>query len=124
MGAEVITAGKWGAGSFRYIHIEERGRFLWYGYDLPRDDTENLIAALKEQLQPNIVNPCYCLRLPNEKSHSREFDAVVRAALVAQKSDPQQSMNELARRWSGLWKDVPEHQRKPWVRMCYGLPAE
>jgi multiple sugar transport system substrate-binding protein len=124
MGAEVITAGKWGAGPFRYIHIEERGRFLWYGYDLPRDDTENLIAALKEQLQPNIVNPCYCLRLPNEKSHSREFDAVVRAALVAQKSDPQQSMNELARRWSGLWKDVPEHQRKPWVRMCYGLPAE
>jgi ABC-type glycerol-3-phosphate transport system substrate-binding protein len=123
-GAEVITAGKWGAGPFRYLHIEERGRFLWYGYDLPRDETENLIVALKEQLQPNIVNPCYCLRLPNEKAHAREFDAVIRAALADAKNDPQNSMNDLAARWNALWKDVPDRQRKAWVRMSYGLPAE
>lgn len=123
-GAEVIAAGKWGAGPFRYLHIEERGRFLWYGYDLPRNETENLIVALKEQLQPNIVNPCYCLRLPNEKAHAREFDAVIRAALADAKSDPQNSMNDLAARWNALWKDVPDRQRKSWVRMSYGLPAE
>ncbi len=124
MGAEVITAGKWGAGPFRYFHIEERGRFLWFGYDLPREDTENLIVALKDQLQPGIVNPCYVLRLPNEKAHAREFDNVIRQALNAKNTDPQTAMNQLAKRWNGLWKDVPDNQRRSWVRKCYGLSAQ
>ena len=123
-GAETITAGKWGAGPFRYMHIEERGRFLWHGFDFSREDTEQLIRALKEQLQPNIVNPCYRLRLPNEKAHAQEFDTVVRAALTADKFDPQRSMDEVASRWQVLWNKVPDAPRRTWVRMCYGLPAE
>lgn len=123
-GAEVIIAGKWGAGPFRYFHIEERGRYLWYGYDLPREDTESLVAALKEQLQPNIVNQCYRLRLPNQQAHLRQFDAVIRPALIASKKDPRQTMDALAHRWREIWKDVSNAQRKSWVRMSYGLPAE
>jgi multiple sugar transport system substrate-binding protein len=124
MGAEAIIAGKWGAGPFRYLHIEERGRFLWYGYDLPREDTERLIVALKEQLQPSIVNPCYCLRLPDGKAHTRAFDAVIRPALTGKQDDPQRALDDLSARWKALSKDVSERQRRDWVQMCYGLPAE
>lgn len=123
-GAEVITAGEWGAGPFRYFHIEERGRHLWFGYDLPRDETENLIAALKLQLQPSIVNHCYRLRLPNSAGHEAAFDTVIRSALISAKFDAKSTVDELSKQWSDLWKGVPKKKQQAWVRQCYGLPGE
>ena len=121
MGAELITAAKWGAGPFRAVHTEERARGLWLGYDLPLKDTEALIEALKQNNPSSLINPRYCLRLPNQSRHLDEFDKIVRPALLATKADPQVTMDEVAQHWRQLWNDVPEAKKKAWIRNSHGL---
>ena len=121
MGAEAITAAKWGAGPFRSMHTEERARGLWLGYDLPLKDTEALIEALKQNNPTSLINHRYCLRLPNQARHLDEFDQIVRPALRAENADPKETMDEVARHWRKIWDAVPEAKKKAWIQHSHGL---
>src|SRR5262249_12067499 len=122
MGAEVITATRWGAGPFRMQHLEERTRGLWLGYGFSREGLEGLIAALKANLNTSLINHRYRLRLPNQAEHLAAFDAVVRPALESETaSAPKTTMDEVNNRWKSLWKDVPDAQKRQWIRLNYGL---
>jgi ABC-type glycerol-3-phosphate transport system substrate-binding protein len=123
-GAEIMTAAKWGAGPFRASQLEERNRKLWFGYNMPRDQTERLIEALKANVNPAITNHRFRLRLPNQAEHLKAFDELVRPALLSKSGDTESSreiMDKVNERWKSLWNGVPESRRREWVYQNYGL---
>ena len=121
MGAEVITAAKWGAGPYRMLHLEERTRGLWLGYDLPAKETEALIEALKLNLNTSIINHRYRLRLPNQAKHLDAFDALVRPGLQTGSADATKTLAEVNARWNDLWTGIPEPRKRAWIAMGYGF---
>jgi multiple sugar transport system substrate-binding protein len=121
MGAELITAAKWGAGPLRAAQIEERARGLWFGYDLTPADTEALISALKQNIASSIVNTRYRLRLPNRQQHLDKFERIVRPALQADAADGQKTLDAVAEAWRKLWAGVPEQTKKAWIKHSCGL---
>ena len=123
MGAEVIVSAKWGAGPIRSLQTEERSQGLWLGYDLSRDETDQLIRALKDQLQSSIINHRYRLRLPNQRQHLETFDALVRPALLAEQANAQKTLNQVAAKWNYLWADVPNARKRAWIDLSHGLGA-
>jgi len=121
LGTELITAAKWGAGPLRVNHLEDRGRGLWLGFDLPLVETERLIAALKLSGNQSITNPRFPMRLPNQGEHLAEFDRLVRPALLKGSSDSRTVLQRVAEAWEQLWRTVPPAQRRTWIQSQYGL---
>jgi ABC-type glycerol-3-phosphate transport system substrate-binding protein len=121
MGAEMITAAKWGAGPLRVQHTEERSQGLWLGYDFSREETDELVRALKEQIQPSLVNHRFRLRLPNQKEHLEAFDRNVRKALLARDANPKAVLDEVVEEWNALWTRVPAARKHAWIQMSHGL---
>ncbi len=120
MGAEIITAAKWGAGPLRSVQVEERARPLWFGYDLTAEDTEAMISALKQYVSSSIVNTRYRLRLPNQQQHLDAFDRIVRPALLADSADGQKTLDDVAEAWKKIWV-VRDETKRAWIRHNYGL---
>ena len=123
MGAEVITAAKWGAGPIRAVHTEERARGLWLNYDLPLKETERLIEALKQNNPPSMINHRYVLRLPNRAQHLEEFDKIMRPALLAADADPKATMDQVVQQWRKIWDGFPEAKKKAWIQYSHGLSS-
>ncbi len=120
-GSEMMIAGHWGIGPNRFAQLEERGRHLWYNYDLNRENTEKMISCLKDQIQSQIANQCYRLRLPNVGEHTRVFDQVIRPALLDAKEDGSRVLSQVADGWNQLWRDIPMEKKQMWIRMSCGL---
>jgi ABC-type glycerol-3-phosphate transport system substrate-binding protein len=123
MGAEAVTAAKWGAGPIRSVHTEERALGLWLGYDLPGKETDAMLDAVKKGQAVSVINPRYRLRLPNWQAHLTAFDKEVRSALLAEKVNTQQTLNSVNEKWESLWKDIPAKTRRQWVRTSHGLES-
>ena len=115
-----MTSAKWGAGPFRSTHVEDRTRGVWLAFDLPPKETEAMIDALKANLNPSFVNHRYRLQLAQSSAASRLFDRLVRPALLGNSAGPE-TLNELNKRWEGLWTDIPDSRRRDWIKMGYGL---
>jgi multiple sugar transport system substrate-binding protein len=121
MGAEIMIAAKWGAGPLRPTQTEANARGLWFGYDLPPADTEDLLRAVRENVAANVVNRRYRLRLPNQQQHVDDFDRIIRPALLAEKANGPTVLKEVAEAWSKLWQGKSEDTKRTWLRSCYGL---
>jgi ABC-type glycerol-3-phosphate transport system substrate-binding protein len=121
MGAETIAAAKWGAGPFRSSQTEATGRGLWFGYDLPPADTEQLLTALKQNLAQGIINRRFPLRVPNRQQHVDLFDKIVRPALQADQADAKKTLDAVDAAWKQLWDGVPEVKKRAWIRHAHGL---
>jgi len=120
-GTELITAARWGAGPLRTGQLEDRDRGLWFGFDLPPDQTERMIAALKQNTSPSVINHRYPLRLPNQREHLEAFDRIVRPALSADSADAKAVMREAAQAWEHLWWTIPAEKRREWIQASHGL---
>ena len=119
--AEIITAARWGAGPLRVAQTDERARGQWLGYDLTHDETEHLLAALKQHLAPSLVNHRFCLRTPTQDAQRQSFERIIRPAIVSPKAEGAKALEELKSAWKAIANQTSEATRRAWSRDQHGL---
>jgi ABC-type glycerol-3-phosphate transport system substrate-binding protein len=120
-GAEIITAGKWGAGPFRLRHTDQTFRNLWLGYNLSFRETDQLMSIMRRNLAPTVVNYRVRLRTPNQNRHMRILTEELSSALAKPDAKPNEALNRAAQRWEQLWEGVPHQVKQDWIEFGLGL---
>lgn len=115
---EIVFEPAWGAGPTRLVQFEITRRAGWHTYGLDTARTNQLVSALERTSNPQIVNPVYRLRIPNQQAYFKAFVDGVQPA-VLQGTKPADALQEVANQWNKI--DPNPQNRRTQYRRSLGL---
>jgi ABC-type glycerol-3-phosphate transport system substrate-binding protein len=117
---EIAFESSWGGGPTRQNHLDLANRSGWYGYDLSEAQTNRMLVALADTVNPTLADPIYCLRIPDQKEYQKMLAEELRAALAGTKTT-EAALADAARRWNEFGGAAGKEQRKADYMLGLGL---
>ena len=117
---EVLFEASWGGGPTRITHFDINNRAGWFNYDLSAAQTDQLLLAVKQGIDPSIANPVYRLRIPEERAYAHALGEQLRAALDGNKPAAA-ALKDAARRWDEMTASIGKEKHLRDYRMSLGL---
>jgi ABC-type glycerol-3-phosphate transport system substrate-binding protein len=120
----ILSKPDWGAGPIRQTHLNPECQAAWDGYGLSPTTTLALRETLSRQMaNAALINPAYCLRLPQAVERQAALVAAVRAALAQPQTPVAPLLQTVEEKWRAVDAPLSESARRAAVWQAVGLQA-
>jgi hypothetical protein len=116
---EVIAATRWGAGPFRMSQVDVKARTFWFGYHLSTAETDNLLAALRDNIGAGVQNYRFHLRTPNQHELVPLFNNAL-LKIVQQGANPLAAFQMIETMWQEAINKYPAAEWRSLTRASLG----
>jgi ABC-type glycerol-3-phosphate transport system substrate-binding protein len=117
---ELLSTPGLGVGPFRDSHLDRERLSAWYGFGFEAERTKQLQDTMRQYLRPEIRNPVYGLRGPDEK----ELNAAAAEELskiATGKATPEAGLKGLLEAWTRVDAKTPRETLIRWRKLASGL---
>ncbi|MBA4190174.1 MAG: hypothetical protein C0467_19490 [Planctomycetaceae bacterium] len=117
---ELLSTPGLGVGPFRNAHLERDRLSAWLGYGFDADRSKSLQEAMRQYVRPEIRNPVYGLRGPDQgplnAAASDELTKITNGTVT-----PDAGLTQLIAAWNRIDEKAPKETRLRWRKVAAGL---
>jgi len=117
---EILSTPGLGAGPFRSAHLERDKLLIWLNYGFDADRSKSLQDALRLYLRPEVKNPVYGLRGPDQSELNAVAADEVAKVATGTLTAPD-GMKALTRAWDAIDARTPPETRLRWRKLAAGV---
>ncbi len=117
---ELLSTPGLGVGPFRNAHLERDRLSAWFGYGFDSDRSKALQEAMRQYVRPEIRNPVYGLRGPDQgplnAAAAEELTKLANGSVT-----PEVGLNQLLAAWNRIDEKTPKETRLRWRKFASGV---